>query len=115
MSSIIATGSCHQSSRLEIYWEETRLVLTANVHGLRSEEVMVQIRDRRVFLMIGESHECYGTSFEMPQNVNLNKAKTFIYNGVLTVTMPKLKQQPKKNIRAPVVSDAHGSRSRFFC
>ncbi|KAK1579000.1 hypothetical protein Q3G72_034850 [Acer saccharum] len=71
------------------YEQETKLAVTANVHGMGSEEVLVEIGDGRVFLTFGQGYECYTGNFAMPENVNLYEIHCSIHNRVLYVVVPK--------------------------
>ncbi|KAK4850706.1 hypothetical protein QYF36_009140 [Acer negundo] len=76
--------------------KEIELGISANVHGIGGEEVLVEVRDGRVFLAFGQSYECYTGNFAMPKNVNVNlyEIHCSIHNGVLYVVVPKIKWQP---------------------
>ncbi|XVF05411.1 hypothetical protein REPUB_Repub05bG0169500 [Reevesia pubescens] len=91
-------------------------MVTVSVHRLTSEEVKVEIRDRKIFLIIrgGGSFRDYINSCPLPECVNVGQIKVEIDNGLVTVTLPKAeKRSQKKN--PIVVSNSSGCFGRFFC
>nr|ADR30404.1 17.3 kDa heat shock protein [Oryza sativa Indica Group] len=96
-----------------IDWKETpeARVFTADVPGLKKEEVKVDVEDGNVLQISGERskeqeektdkwHRVERSSgkflrrFRLPENIKPEQIKASMENGVLTVTVPK--EEPKK-------------------
>lgn len=92
-----------------IDWKENpeAHVFTADLPGLKKEEVKVEVEDGRVLQICGEKnkeqeekndkwHRIERSSgkflrrFRLPENAKMNQVKAAMENGVLTVTVPKL-------------------------
>ncbi|KAE8039181.1 hypothetical protein FH972_011619 [Carpinus fangiana] len=94
-----------------IDWKETleAHVLKADLPGIWKQEVKVEVEDDRVISISGERnlekegknddtwHRCERSSgkflrrFRLPENAKMDQVKAAMENGVLTVTVPKLK------------------------
>lgn len=87
-------------------------IFRANLHGYKKEEVKVQVEDNKVLKISGEKkivqnkydnwhhfqrrNGNYFTAFNLPEDARIDKVKSSMNNGVLTVTVPK-KGAPKKS------------------
>ncbi|KAJ1375681.1 HSP20-like chaperone [Sesbania bispinosa] len=99
-------NSAFVSTRVD--WKETpeAHVFTADIPGLKKDEVKVEIEDDRVLQISGERnvekedkndkwHRVERSSgkflrkFRLPENAKMDQVKASMENGVLTVTVPK--------------------------
>ncbi|KAJ1375678.1 HSP20-like chaperone [Sesbania bispinosa] len=99
-------NSAFVSTRVD--WKETpeAHVFTADIPGLKKDEVKVEIEDDRVLQISGERnvekedkndkwHRVERSSgkflrkFRLPENAKVDQVKASMENGVLTVTVPK--------------------------
>ncbi|KAJ9146740.1 hypothetical protein P3X46_028971 [Hevea brasiliensis] len=96
---------------ITMYWQETTFVVTANLQGLKTEDVKVEIRGRNVLLIIGGSRPNCKKSCQLPYNVNVEMTATSFSNGLLIVKVPKQSDVLQKKQNHPVV--AHVTRCRF--
>ncbi|GAB2274355.1 hypothetical protein Dimus_009119 [Dionaea muscipula] len=98
------------SSRID--WKETpeAHVFTADLPGLKKEEVKVEVEEGRILQISGERskeqeekndkwHRVERSSgkflrrFRLPENANLDEVKAAMENGVLTVKVPKVEEK----------------------
>ncbi|KAL7598558.1 17.8 kDa class I heat shock protein [Lactuca sativa] len=94
-------------------WKETPAahIFTADLPGLKKEEVKVEVEEGRILKISGErssekeektdkwhrverSSGKFQRSFRLPENAKVDEMKASMENGVLTVTVPK--QEVKK-------------------
>ncbi|THU51785.1 hypothetical protein C4D60_Mb06t34690 [Musa balbisiana] len=102
------SGEASAFAAARVDWKETpeAHVFTADLPGLRKEEVKVEVEDGRVLQISGERNqereEKTDTSylverssgkflrrFRLPENAEVEQVKAAMENGVLTVTVPK--------------------------
>ncbi|XP_039050046.1 18.1 kDa class I heat shock protein-like [Hibiscus syriacus] len=109
--SSLATRSPETSAfvNTRIDWKETpeAHVFKADLHGLKKEEVKVEVEDDRVLQISDErkiekedkndtwrrvelSSGNFSRRFRLPENMKMDQVKAFMENGVLTVTVPKV-------------------------
>ena len=96
-----------------VNWKETPAahIFTADLPGLKKEEVKVEVEEGRILKISGErssekeektdkwhrverSSGKFQRSFRLPENAKVDEMKASMENGVLTVTVPK--QEVKK-------------------
>jgi len=113
-------NSAFVSTRVD--WKETpeAHVFTADIPGLKKEEVKVEIEDDNVLQISGERnvekedkndtwHRVERSSgkflrrFRLPENVKVDKVKASMENGVLTVSVPK-EEIKKPDVKAIEIS-----------
>jgi len=95
--------------------QEENLVITAELPGMKKEEVELQI-ENGVLTIRGEkkqqkekksprmhvferSYGLFERAFALPQSVDLEKAKAEFENGVLTITVAKLAQEKGRKVQ----------------
>ncbi len=103
---------------IDLYHDENNVVVTAEVPGLKQDEVDVSISGNTVTLKGEKKQEAetkeknyhkveraYGSfhrSFELPCEIDASKTKAELKNGVLTVTLPKCEAEKPKQIKVDV-------------
>ncbi|XP_073128262.1 18.1 kDa class I heat shock protein-like [Henckelia pumila] len=106
-----------------IDWKETPTahVFKADVPGLRKEEVKVEVEDDRVLHIRGErkreteekgdtwhrverSSGAFVRRFRLPENAEVDEVKASMADGVLTVTVPKLDDAKKADVKSIEIS-----------
>ncbi|KAE9446725.1 hypothetical protein C3L33_21367, partial [Rhododendron williamsianum] len=90
-------------------WKETpeAHVFKADLPGLKKEEVKVEVEDDRVLQISGKRNV-----EKLPENAKMDRVKTAMENGVLTVTVPK-EEVKKPDVKAIEISDVVGGRWRI--
>lgn len=104
--------------KVNISETEKEIVVTANVPGISSEDISVEINDNILTLsgqMTKENKEenkkyyryeresgSFSRSFSLPVKVDEDKIEAETKNGVLTVNLPKLQIETKKKIEIKV-------------
>ena len=105
-----------------IDWKETpeSHIFTADLPGLKKEEVKVEVEEGRVLQISGERskeeeekndrwHRVERSSgkflrrFRLPENAKMEEVKASMENGVLTVTVPK-QEEKKPEVKAIDIS-----------
>jgi len=104
---------------VDIYETENSLVLTAEVPGIKEDDVEIKIEDNTLILQgerkfeketkeesyhrIERSYGSFYRSFTLPSSIDQDKIQAEHENGVLRITMPKrpeLKQKKVKVLKA---------------
>ncbi|CAD5180243.1 unnamed protein product [Musa acuminata subsp. malaccensis] len=102
------SGEASAFNAARVDWKETpeAHVFTADLPGLRKEEVKVEVEDGRVLQISGERNQereektdtwyrverssgKFLRRFRLPENAKVDQVKAAMENGVLTVTVPK--------------------------
>lgn len=110
-------------SGANIDWRETPAahVFTADVPGLKKEEVKVEVEDDRVLQISGErnreeeektgswhrverSSGKFTRRFRLPENARVEEVKAEMRDGVLTVTVPKAEEEKRPDVKAIEIS-----------
>ncbi|XP_031104505.1 17.3 kDa class I heat shock protein-like [Ipomoea triloba] len=116
------SGEAARFASARIDWKETpeAHVFTADLPGLKKEEVKVEVEDGRVLQISGERsreqeektdtwHRMERSSgrflrrFRLPENVKMDWIKASMENGVLSVTVPK-EEAKKTDVKAIDIS-----------
>jgi len=100
---------------IDLYETKDSLVLQAVIGGMKADDLdisitndMITIRGERQREESGQIdkfyyEECFWGAFSrslvLPQEVNADKAKATIKNGLLTIVLPKLEKTNKKTIQ----------------
>lgn len=96
-------------------------IIRADLPGLKKEEVKVEVEDGRILKISGErsreqeektdtwhrverSSGKFIRSFRMPENAKTEEVKASMENGVLTVTVPKVEEEEKPEVKAIDIS-----------
>ncbi|KAI3897435.1 hypothetical protein MKX03_025454 [Papaver bracteatum] len=106
------TRETSQLANTRIDWKETpeAHVFTADLPGVKKEEVKVEVEEGRVLQISGErSRESEGKNdkwhrverssgkflrrFRLPENAKMEEVKATMENGVLTVCVPKVEEK----------------------
>lgn len=106
-----------------IDWKETpeSHVFKADLPGVKKEEVKVEVEEGRVLQISGERskekeekndkwHRVERSSgkflrrFRLPENAKMEEVKASMENGVLTVTVPKVKEKKKPAVKSIKIS-----------
>lgn len=101
---------------VDVYQKDDSIVIRSTIAGVKPEDIdidinndMITIRGRRQEELVAEEEdyfykECYWGGFSrsiiLPCEVQANKVKASLKNGVLTVTLPKVKN--KKSVKVSV-------------
>ena len=99
---------------IDLYETKDKLVLQAVIGGLKAEDLDISIandlisikgerqRDEKDSIEKFYYQECFWGPFSrsivLPQEVNADKAKASLKNGLLTVILPKLEKAKKKTL-----------------
>ncbi|KAF3443523.1 hypothetical protein FNV43_RR13207 [Rhamnella rubrinervis] len=117
---VFSETSAFVNTRID--WKETpeAHVFTADLPGLKKEEVKVEVEDDRVLQISGErkiekeeknetwhrmerSGVKFLRRFRLPENAKMEEVKAAMENGVLTVTVPKVEVR-KPDVKAIDIS-----------
>ncbi len=101
---------------VDVYQNKNNIIIRSTIAGVRPEDIdidinndMITIRGRRKEELVADEEdyfykECYWGSFSrsiiLPCEVQANKVKASLKNGVLTITLPKSKT--KKVVKVSV-------------
>ena len=99
---------------IDVYETEDDIVIQSTIGGIKAEDLDIAIEDDMVTIRgtrenkiekEGKKYfyqECYWGSFMrkviLPEEVDANRAKAVIKEGILTLTMPKIHRKTKKKI-----------------
>jgi HSP20 family protein len=98
---------------VDVFEEKDALVLTAEVPGLKADDVKVDVEknvltlsgerkleskeDRRGYKLVERKYGAFTRSFALPETVDGEKIEAALADGVLTIRVPKRPQsQPRK-------------------
>ncbi|MCD6286534.1 MAG: Hsp20/alpha crystallin family protein [Anaerolineae bacterium] len=100
--------------RVDVVESDKEITVTAELPGMEEEDIELQIRDNALVIRGEKEHHeeekgrsiyraerSYGyvqRSVPLPAEVDADKANAIYKNGVLTVTLPKLKPTQRKTI-----------------
>ncbi len=106
------------SPAVDIYETADAIVLTAELPGLRREDIEIQLRDNTLtlrgerkferevkdenYLRIERSYGAFQRAFSLPTVVQQEKIKAVFRDGVLEVTMPKAEEAKPKQVKVEV-------------
>nr|GMD19908.1 17.5 kDa class I heat shock protein [Ipomoea batatas] len=132
---ISASGEAAAIVNTRLDWKETpeAHVFTAEVPGVKKEEVKIEIEDDRILQICGQRkvekeekndrwHRMERSSgkfmrrFRLPENVKMDEIKASMENGVLTITVPKIevKKPEVKSIEISVKESVEAGDLVFF-
>lgn len=114
--------------QVEVFERDNELVLRADLPGLSKEDVTVELADDAITIE-GErkseheeeregyyrSERSYGKFYRripMPEGVQAEDASASFSNGVLEITMPALKREPRKARRLDIRGEGHQQAKR---
>ena len=98
---------------IDLHETATDYVLTAELPGVRQEDVHIHLQDNRLTLAgsrpesrayeqyhrVERGHGAFTRTFQLPQPVNGDAISADLKNGVLTVTCPKVAEPEPRRIR----------------
>jgi HSP20 family protein len=99
---------------IDLHETATDYVLTAELPGVRQEDVHIQLQDSRLTLSgsrpesprayeqyhrVERGHGAFTRTFQLPQPVNGEAITADLKHGVLTVTCPKVAEPEPRRIR----------------
>jgi HSP20 family protein len=116
------------SPQVEMFERGNNVVVRADLPGLTSDDVNVEVADNGITIE-GErkkeneekgegyyrSERTYGRFFRrlpLPEGVKADDAQATFTNGVLEITMPAAKSEPRKSRRLKIAGEAHRQQSR---
>lgn len=103
---------------LDVYEDENEVVVTADVPGLKPEEIDISISGNTLtirgekkreeekkgknYYRLERSHGSFSRSVELPVSVDTKKISATYKNGVLEVTLPKVEEAKPKKVKIEV-------------
>jgi HSP20 family protein len=103
------------SPSVDIYETENALVLTAEVPGMKEDEIEIKIEDNTLILQgerkfeketkeenyhrIERSYGSFYRSFTLPNSIDQDKIQAVHEDGVLKITMPKRPELKSKKVK----------------
>jgi HSP20 family protein len=99
---------------IDLHETASEYVLTAELPGLRQEDLTIHLQDSRLTLAgtrreatraceqyhrVERGHGTFSRTFQLPQPVNGEQITADLQNGVLTVTCPKIAEPEPRRIR----------------
>jgi HSP20 family protein len=99
---------------VDVHESEDRYVIAAELPGLTREDVQIQVQDNRVVLAgvrrehvgaceqyhrIERGHGLFSRTFELPVSIVVEDITADLTNGVLTVILPKSREDASRRIR----------------
>ena len=113
----------HAVANTRVDWKETpeSHIFTADMPGLKKEEVKIELQDKSTLRISGERHReevkesdqwhrverssgRFMRQFRLPENVNVDSISAKLENGVLSVNVPKIKPDSASNGNGDVKS-----------
>jgi len=108
------------SPAVNILEKETEIVITADLPGLKAEDVEVTV-DKSVLTVKGErtleevaegetyhrverSYGCFERSFSIPESVDAKKIEARFANGEMTVNLPKRAESKPRSVKVKVAT-----------
>ncbi|XP_073011307.1 16.9 kDa class I heat shock protein 1-like [Typha latifolia] len=110
-------------ARTSVDWRETETahIFTAELPGVRKEEVKVEVEEGNVLRISGERTKVeedkgdtwhrverrrgsFSRRFRLPENANMDEIKGSLDHGVLTVTVPKKETARSRNVKSIDIS-----------
>jgi HSP20 family protein len=107
-------GPAEWSPPIDLYETADGYVLTAEVPGLRREDVRIQFQDGRLTISgvrrelaqpceqyhrVERGHGEFNRTFQLPDAVDASRIAADLHDGVLTVDVPKVPDSPARRIR----------------
>ncbi|KAL3530826.1 hypothetical protein ACH5RR_010148 [Cinchona calisaya] len=118
-----SSGETSSFVNTRVDWKETpeAHVFKAELPGIKKEEVKVEVEDDRVLQIRGERnvekedkndtwHRVERSSgqfmrrFRLPENAKMDEIKAAMENGVLTITIPKVEEAKKSDVKSIQIS-----------
>jgi len=101
---------------IDVYETTTAYIVTAEVPGVRREQIDLAIEDSRLtlrgqradrrttsdalhFHQVERSHGSFARSFEFGQKIDVERVTADLADGVLTVSLPKVPPPPARRIQ----------------
>ena len=114
------TAACAWTPSVNILEKENSIVITADLPGLKAEDVEVTV-DKGVLTLKGErtleeategetyhrverSYGCFERSFSIPESVDSKKIEARFVNGEMIVTLPKRAESKPRSVKVEIAT-----------